>query len=408
MKQFTIPIRYRSPLIAAIKQKRKAADKLKKDFSPTLLDMGPVRFFLARHFGFCYGVENAIEIAFQTVENNPGKRIFLLSEMIHNPFVNEDLINSGVQFLMDTKGNNLIPFESLTSEDIVIIPAFGTTIEIENRLKNIGIKIEQYNTTCPFVEKVWNRAEQISEKGYSIVVHGKPTHEETRATFSHSDVHTPTIVINDMAEAILLGEFILEKRNSGDFTTMFGDRCSKGFNVEKDLVRFGVVNQTTMLATDTQAIADYLKQIVIEKYKLDDASVGLHFADTRDTLCYATNDNQTAVKSLLNINADFAIVIGGRNSSNSSHLVELCEAHMPTYFIESSSDLLSNKELKAYNWRTHEEYFKKDFLPNKLVVDILITSGASCPDAIVQDTIEKLSSFFTNSKTIDDISKDWV
>lgn len=408
MKQFTIPIRYRSPLIAAIKQKRKAADKLKKDFTPTLLDMGPVRFFLARHFGFCYGVENAIEIAFQTVENNPGKRIFLLSEMIHNPFVNEDLINSGVQFLMDTKGNNLIPFESLTAEDIVIIPAFGTTIEIENRLKNIGIQIEQYNTTCPFVEKVWNRAEQISEKGYSIVVHGKPTHEETRATFSHSDVHTPTIVINDMAEAIVLGEFILGKRSSGDFTSLFGNRCSKGFDVEKDLVRFGVVNQTTMLATDTQAIADYLKQIVIEKYKLDDASVGLYFADTRDTLCYATNDNQTAVKSLLNINADLAIVIGGRNSSNSSHLVELCEAHMPTYFIESSSDLLSNQELKAFNWRTHEEYFKSDFLPNKLVVDILITSGASCPDAIVQDTIEKISSFFTNSKTIEEISKDWV
>lgn len=408
MKQFTIPIRYRSPLIAAIKQKRKAADKLKKDFSPTLLDMGPVRFFLARHFGFCYGVENAIEIAFQTIENNPGKRIFLLSEMIHNPFVNEDLINSGVQFLMDTKGNNLIPFENLTSADIVIIPAFGTTIEIENRLKNIGIQIEQYNTTCPFVEKVWNRAEQISEKGYSVVVHGKPTHEETRATFSHSDVHTPTIVINDMAEAIVLGEFILEKRNSADFTALFGDRCSKGFDVQKDLVRFGVVNQTTMLASDTQAIADYLKQIVIEKYKLDDASVGLHFADTRDTLCYATNDNQTAVKSLLNINADLAIVIGGRNSSNSSHLVELCEAHMPTYFIESASDLLSDRELKAFNWRTHEEYFKSDFLPNKSVVDILITSGASCPDAIVQDTIEKLSGFFTNSKTIEDISKDWI
>ena len=408
MKQFTIPIRYRSPLIAAIKQKRKAADKLKKDFSPTLLDMGPVRFFLARHFGFCYGVENAIEIAFQTIENNPGKRIFLLSEMIHNPFVNEDLINSGVKFLMDTKGNNLIPFENLTSADIVIIPAFGTTIEIENRLKNIGIQIEQYNTTCPFVEKVWNRAEQISEKGYSVVVHGKPTHEETRATFSHSDVHTPTIVINDMAEAIVLGEFILEKRNSADFTALFGDRCSKGFDVQKDLVRFGVVNQTTMLASDTQAIADYLKQIVIEKYKLDDASVGLHFADTRDTLCYATNDNQTAVKSLLNINADLAIVIGGRNSSNSSHLVELCEAHMPTYFIESASDLLSDRELKAFNWRTHEEYFKSDFLPNKSVVDILITSGASCPDAIVQDTIEKLSGFFTNSKTIEDISKDWI
>jgi 4-hydroxy-3-methylbut-2-enyl diphosphate reductase len=211
-----------------------------------------------------------------------------------------------------------------------------------------------------------------------------------------------------MAEAIVLGEFILEKRNSADFTALFGDRCSKGFDVQKDLVRFGVVNQTTMLASDTQAIADYLKQIVIEKYKLDDASVGLHFADTRDTLCYATNDNQTAVKSLLNINADLAIVIGGRNSSNSSHLVELCEAHMPTYFIESASDLLSDRELKAFNWRTHEEYFKSDFLPNKSVVDILITSGASCPDAIVQDTIEKLSGFFTNSKTIEDICKDWI
>ncbi|MEY4727731.1 MAG: hypothetical protein RLZZ390_255, partial [Bacteroidota bacterium] len=125
MKQFTIPVRYRSPLISAIKQKRKAADKLKKDFTPTHLDLGNVEIFLARHFGFCYGVENAIEIAFKTVENNPGKRIFLLSEMIHNPFVNEDLINSGVQFLMDTKGNSLIPFESLNADDVVIIPAFG-------------------------------------------------------------------------------------------------------------------------------------------------------------------------------------------------------------------------------------------------------------------------------------------
>jgi 4-hydroxy-3-methylbut-2-enyl diphosphate reductase len=203
MKQFTIPVRYRSPLISAIKQKRKADDKLKKDFSPTHLDLGNVEIFLARHFGFCYGVENAIEIAFKTVESNPDKRIFLLSEMIHNPFVNEDLLNSGVQFLMDTKGNSLIPFESLSADDVVIIPAFGTTIEIENKLRSIGIQIEKYNTTCPFVEKVWNRAEQIAQKGYSVVVHGKPTHEETRATFSHSDVHAPTIVVYDMAEAIV-------------------------------------------------------------------------------------------------------------------------------------------------------------------------------------------------------------
>lgn len=407
MKQFTIPVRYRSPLISAIKQKRKAADKLKKDFTPTHLDLGNVEIFLARHFGFCYGVENAIEIAFKTVENNPGKRIFLLSEMIHNPFVNEDLINSGVQFLMDTKGNSLIPFESLNADDVVIIPAFGTTIEIENKLRSIGIQIEKYNTTCPFVEKVWNRAEQIAQKGYSVVVHGKPTHEETRATFSHSDVHAPTIVIYDMAEAIVLGEFILGTRKSEDFSEQFANRFSQGFNLEKDLVRFGVVNQTTMLASDTQAIADYLKKIVMQKYKLNDTNVGEYFADTRDTLCYATNDNQTAVKHLLETNADLAIVIGGRKSSNSSHLVELCEDKLPTYFIESSADLLSNQEIKGFNWRTHEEYIKENYLPSKENVRILITSGASCPDAIVEQTIEKLSSFFTGSKKLSEVGSQW-
>ena len=408
MKQFTIPVRYRSPLISAIKQKRKAADKLKKDFTPTQLDFGSLQIFLARHFGFCYGVENAIEIAFQTVENNPGKRIYLLSEMIHNPFVNEDLINRGLQFLMDTKGNMLIPFEELNSEDIVIIPAFGTTIEIENKLLAIGIQIEKYNTTCPFVEKVWNRAEQIAQKGYSVVVHGKPSHEETRATFSHSDAHAPTIVIFDMAEAIVLGEFIMGIRNPKDFSVQFANRYSDGFSLEKDLVRFGVVNQTTMLASDTQAIADYLKKVVMEKYGLVESNAGEHFADTRDTLCYATNDNQTAVKHLLETEADLAIVIGGRKSSNSSHLVELCEEKLPTYFIESEADILSSEAIKAFNWRTHEEYIKEDYLPNNRPTRILITSGASCPDAIVESTIEKLSSFFQDAKQLSDVGAEWL
>jgi 4-hydroxy-3-methylbut-2-en-1-yl diphosphate reductase len=183
MKSFEVPEFYRSPLITAIKNKRKEADNLKKDFSPTLLDFGPVQIYLARHFGFCYGVENAIEIAFKTVQENPDKRIFLLSEMIHNPKVNADLTKSGVAFLMDTLGNLYHPWESLTKNDIVIIPAFGTTIETEEKLKSIGIDPLKYNTTCPFVEKVWNRSEQIGKKGYSIIIHGKPKHEETRATF---------------------------------------------------------------------------------------------------------------------------------------------------------------------------------------------------------------------------------
>src|SRR5688572_15110398 len=164
MKQFTIPFTYRSSLISAIKNNRKEQDKMKKDFDPTLLDFGPVQIWLARHFGFCYGVENAIEIAFRTVEENPGKRIFLLSEMIHNPQVNSDLQAHGVLFLQDTYGTELISFDDLTADDVVIIPAFGTTLEIEQKLNRIGIQTEKYDTTCPFVEKVWNRSESIAKK----------------------------------------------------------------------------------------------------------------------------------------------------------------------------------------------------------------------------------------------------
>ncbi|MBL7733478.1 MAG: 4-hydroxy-3-methylbut-2-enyl diphosphate reductase, partial [Chitinophagaceae bacterium] len=186
MKQFEVPIIYRSPLITAIKKKRKEEDKMKKDFTPALLDFGPLHIYLARHFGFCYGVENAIDIAFRTVEENPGKKIYLLSEMIHNPQVNADLQAHGVTFLQDTHGKQLVPIEAITADDIVLIPAFGTTLEIEKKLRAIGIPVEKYDTTCPFVEKVWNRSEVIAKKNYTIVIHGKPNHEETRATFSHA------------------------------------------------------------------------------------------------------------------------------------------------------------------------------------------------------------------------------
>jgi 4-hydroxy-3-methylbut-2-enyl diphosphate reductase len=408
MKQFSIPINYRSPLISSIKRKRKESDKLKKDLSPTHLSFGRLNIYLARHFGFCYGVENAIEIAFETVDNNPGKRIFLLSEMIHNPFVNQDLLSRGVQFLMDTKGNTLIPFETLNAEDVVIIPAFGTTLEIESKLKAIGIQIEKYNTTCPFVEKVWNRSEQIAEKGFTIVIHGKPTHEETRATFSHSQANAPSIVVNDMNEARILGEYILEKRDLSGFDEHFKGRYSNGFDPGKDLVKIGVVNQTTMLATDTQAIADHLKNAMMIRYGKNENNISDHFADTRDTLCYATNDNQSAVIQMLEQEADLAIVIGGRKSSNSSHLVELCEHKLPTYFIESQEDLLSDKLIKGFNWQTHEEYIKEDYLPAKENIRILITSGASCPDAVVESVIQKISSFYAAESRLEELQAEWA
>jgi len=394
MKSFDVPIIYRSPLITAIKKKRKEQDKMKKDFTPTLLDFGPLQIYLARHFGFCYGVENAIEIAFRTVEENPGKRIFLLSEMIHNPQVNADLQAHGVQFMQDNYGKQLISFDELKSDDIVIIPAFGTTLELERKLNDLGIQMEKYDTTCPFVEKVWNRSEQIAKKNYTVVIHGKPKHEETRATFSHAAFFAPSVVVKDMEQTKELARYITGQKPPAQFYQEFKGQYSEDFSVTKDLGRIGVVNQTTMLASDTQAIADYLKQVMVEKYKLTAANVEERFADTRDTLCYATLENQQAVSGMLQTDADLAIVVGGYNSSNTSHLVELCEEKLPTYFINNEEKIFSSKEILHYNFHTKEELLTKDFVPKKETVKILITSGASCPDALVEGVINKLTSFF--------------
>jgi len=403
MKTFSVPIIYRSPLVTAIKNKRKQQDKMKKDFTPTLLDFGLLHIYVARHFGFCYGVENAIEISFRTIEENPGKRIFLLSEMIHNPQVNAELGSRGVKFLQDTYGKEIIPFDELTRDDIVIIPAFGTTLEIEKKLNDIGIRTEKYNTTCPFVEKVWNRSEQIAKKNYTVVVHGKPRHEETRATFSHAAFNTPTVVVNDMQEAIELSKFITGENPVNQFYESFKNQHSKGFDAEKDLQRIGVVNQTTMLASDTQAIADFLKQTMIQKHHLTEADIENHFADTRDTLCYATNDNQSAAVGLLKTEADFGIVIGGYNSSNTSHLVELCEEKLPTYFINSDEKILSEKEILHYDFHAKKEILTTGYLAKNIPQKILITSGASCPDALVEDVIRKLNGFFSVNKSIEEI-----
>lgn len=407
MKKFDIPVIYRSPLITAIKNNRKQNDKLKKDFSPSFLDFGDVHIYLARHFGFCYGVENAIEISFRTIEENPDKKIYLLSEMIHNPHVNEDLKSRGVEFLMDTKGNNIIPFENLSPGDIVVVPAFGTTLQIEKKLLDIGVEIEQYNTTCPFVEKVWNRAQAIAKNNYTIIIHGKPQHEETRATFSHSAVNSPTVVVKDMQETIELSAYILGTNDPEKFYTQFAGQYSEGFNVARDLQRIGVVNQTTMLASDTQAIADYLKNVMIKKYDLKDADIAERFADTRDTLCYATYENQGAAYGLLETEADLAIVVGGYNSSNTSHLVELCEGKLPTYFIRSEDEIISSKEIRHYNLHKKEEVTTISYLPEKKPVKILITSGASCPDALVEGVINKIAGFFKSAKKIEDLIEEF-
>lgn len=394
MKKFEVPVFYKSPIISRIKSLRKIIDPKKKDISPTVMDFGPVEFLIARHFGFCYGVENAIEISYKAISENPDKRIFLLSEMIHNPAVNQDLQARGIRFIMDTSGKQLIPWESINSNDVVIIPAFGTTLEIESILNSKGIKPMAYNTTCPFVERVWKMSDKLGAGDYTIVIHGKHNHEETRATFSHSSKDGPAVIVKDLDEAKMLAKFIRQELPEEDFFELFKGKYNKGFSPYKHLQKIGVINQTTMLATETKEIAAYLKQEVEGVHGAGKTS----FADTRDSLCYATNDNQNATYGLLEEHADLAIVVGGYNSSNTTHLVELCEEKLPTYFIAGHHSIVSAERIDHFLYQTKQEVSTNGYLPKKQKIRIILTSGASCPDAEVDKVLMKLLSFFDQTK----------
>lgn len=404
MKQFDIPAFYKSPIISKVKDLRKSLDPRKRDFEPTLLDFGTLQFYIARHFGFCYGVENAIEISYRALEENKGKRIFLLSQMIHNPDVNKDLTSHGIQFLQDTEGKQLIPFEELTADDVVIIPAFGATINIMNKLEHLGVDVHAYNTTCPFVEKVWNRSEKLGQEQHTIIIHGKHSHEETRATFSHSSKAAPSLIVKDIHETEVLADIILGKRPKEEFYALFEGRTTDGFDVDQHLLKVGVVNQTTMLATETQEIADFVRNTMVKKYGA--LSIKDHFADTRDTLCYATNDNQNSTLGLLEVHADIAIVVGGYNSSNTTHLVELLEPKFPTYFIRNVEDIKSVDEIHHFDIHEKIEKVTTKFLPTTEKPTIIITSGASCPDAMVDRVIHEILSFYDVSKDFSEVLKE--
>ncbi|MAL16995.1 MAG: 4-hydroxy-3-methylbut-2-enyl diphosphate reductase [Balneola sp.] len=394
---------YQSPIIRKVKEATKIIDPMKKDLEPTLLDFGPVQFYIPRFFGFCYGVENAIDIAYRTVAENPDKSIYLLSEMIHNPTVNEDLLKRGVKFLFDTDGTERIPISSLSSEDIVIVPAFGTTIEIQELLQEVGIDPYQYNTTCPFVEKVWKRGKQLGKKDYSLVVHGKHRHEETRATFSHSADHSEVVVVLNPEEAQILADILTEDRPLSDFEKYFGHKSTEGFNPLEDMIRFGVINQTTMLATETQRVMDILKEAAIKRY--GEADIIDHFAETSDTLCYATNENQSATLALAETDADVALVVGGYNSSNTMHLVEILEHEFPTYHVRDKGEL-SAKRIQHFNQWDKEMKQTDSWLPsNKNPLKVALTSGASCPDVLVDEVLLQVLEYFEGTKDVEEVIK---
>ena len=399
MRSFDIPEHFRSPIISMVKARRKELDARKVDFTPTLLDFGNVKIQLARHFGFCFGVENAIEIAYKAIVENPDKQIFILSQMIHNPEVNEDLESRGVRFLMDTKGREMTPISEVTADDVVIIPAFGTTLEMQDKLREIGVDIGKYDTTCPFVEKVWKRSEQLGGENFTVIIHGKPDHEETRATLSHASKNGAALVVEDLMEAQALAKMMVE--GSEGFDKMFKGRTTEGFDFNEDLQNIGVVNQTTMIASETQMIADILKEASKE------------FANTRDTLCYATNDNQRSTLGALEEGgADLVVVVGGYNSSNTSHIVEICEKVKPTYFVRNELDWGDNGELNHFDIHKQKIVVTERFLSKtadfKQVPTILLTSGASCPDASMERVLHKILHSFPGGKDVDSVLNIWA
>ncbi|MFY7970547.1 MAG: 4-hydroxy-3-methylbut-2-enyl diphosphate reductase [Flavobacteriales bacterium] len=391
MKKFSIPDKFRSSAISQVKDWRRINDPRKQDFSPTTLDFGAVSFLIPRHMGFCYGVENAIEKSYKAISENPGKRIFLLSQMIHNPAVNADLESMGLRFIMDTEGHHFVQWDEINADDVVIIPAFGTTVEIEQLLQSKGVEVAKYNTTCPFVEKVWKRSAEIGKSGYSIIIHGKYKHEETRATFSHSQQNAPSVIVRDMKEAEALAKYMAPDASQAAFEQEFKGKYSPGFSIHKDLKHVGVVNQTTMLATETQEIADYFKSIITAAFGAE------YFADTRDTLCYATNDNQDATLGVLQQGADFAIVVGGYNSSNTAQLAGILEREMPVFFIRDESEIIDAEHIQHFDYPNQQLKTTAGWIPSGKKPKVIITSGASCPDTVVEAVLQKVLSFFPDA-----------
>ncbi len=422
---------YQSKLFSAIKaQKREREGKAGE---PAVIDFGPVQYVVANHFGFCLGVANAIDVAYSALAENPGKRIYMLSELIHNPFVNEDLKRKGLRFLQNDKGDPVIGesgrllWDELTPEDVVVIPAFGATNDDKNKLIQRGVDITQYDATCRLVENVWLRARMLGKKGYTIVLHGKSEHEETKASFSYSSDYAPTVIVRNLEEARKLAECIqsddLETKEK--FYTWFNEdqqgnlRFTKGFDVHQHLEKVAVVNQTTLLAAETLLISDYLKQVVIDKF--GEENINEHFGKTADTLCYATNANQEAAKNMLAYGeADLAIVVGGKNSSNTSQLYKLCEERLgkKAFYIQSEQNIISASEIIHYDYRKKDmpqlAMSKRSFLPNKKPLRILITGGASCPDGLIQQVVNRINSFFPENElrsmdeVIDDINGEVV
>jgi 4-hydroxy-3-methylbut-2-en-1-yl diphosphate reductase len=419
---------YQSSLCAAIKALARRHERSAAE--PVPLDFGAVQYLLPSHFGFCLGVKNAIERAYETLAENPGKRVFMLSELIHNPFVNDDLLRRGLRYLQSDKG---VPFtvrgrkitaenpatpedparwDTLQPDDIVIIPAFGATDDDKRRLVRRGLAVCAYDATCMLVEKVWKAARAYGRDGYTVVIHGKHEHEETKATFSNTRRHAPAVIVRNLAEARALADLLPARHEpaaQARFEAAFGGRFTDGFSVARHLERVAVVNQTTLLVNETREIIEHLRLAYASACGPDTVGAPARVGGSgrTDTLCYATQVNQDALGRALAQPLDAAFVIGGKNSSNTYQLHRVCEERLGAmaFFIQSEADIRSLDEVSHYVFPAHgpgdahsgghtetrplwpAETFER---PRR----ILVTGGASCPDGLIQAVITRINSLF--------------
>lgn len=418
---------YQSSLCAAIKAIARRHERSAAD--PVPLDFGAVQYVLPSHFGFCLGVKNAIERAYETLAENPGKRVFMLSELIHNPFVNDDLLRRGLRYLQSDKGapftvkgrkitadapatyDDPARWDTLTPDDIVIIPAFGATDEDKLRLVRRGLAVCAYDATCMLVEKVWKAARAYGREGYTVVIHGKHEHEETKATFSNTRRHAPAVIVRNLTEARALADLIPLRRApeaQARFEAAFAGRHTENFSVARDLERVAVVNQTTLLVNETREIIDHLRAAYLAACgpDLEGEPARVGGGGRADTLCYATQVNQDALGRALSQPLDAAFVIGGKNSSNTYQLWRVCEEKLGrmAFFIQSEADIRSLDEVSHYVFPAHGPGARgaghtepRALWPNEDFARprrILITGGASCPDGLIQAVIARINSLF--------------
>ena len=352
-----------------------------------LLRAGDLTFRLAGEFGFCYGVDRAVEYAYETRTKFPGKRTFLVGEIIHNPHVNQKLEAMGVQFLHRPEGGEF-DFSSVTPEDVVILPAFGVTVKDFERLRAIGCVM--VDTTCGSVLNVWKRVESYARDGFTALVHGKNYHEETKATSSQVNKYPggKYVVVRDMTEARVVCEYIEGRGTRGEFVERFVEKMSPGFDPDRDLERVGVANQTTMLSGESLAIAAEIGKSMARRW--GEPALGEHFR-TFDTICSATQERQDAVLKLIAEPLDLMVVIGGYNSSNTTHLAAICQQKVTTYHIADATCI--EPETGAIRHRAvgeHDETRQDRWLPEGPLT-IGVTAGASTPNNKIGETIERIA-----------------